>query len=60
MDLSHEERTQNARAAYQPPVARESDRDRIAYHTDRLIAMCLASLRALGVEFTLAEGWDQR
>ena len=30
MDLSHEERTLNARAAYQPPVARESDRDRIA------------------------------
>ena len=30
MDLSHEERTQNARAAYQQTEARESDKARIA------------------------------
>jgi hypothetical protein len=31
------------------------------YHgtsASRLVAMCLATLRALGVEFTLVEGWD--
>lgn len=31
-----------------------------AYHPSRLIALCLATLRTLGVEFTLAEGWDAR
>lgn len=30
-----------------------------AQHKSRLIAMCLASLRALGVEFELVEGWDK-
>ena len=29
-------------------------------HVSRFIAMCLGSLRALGVEFELAEGWDGR
>lgn len=28
-------------------------------HKDELIAMCLAALRALGVEFQLVEGWDK-
>ncbi len=32
----------------------------IALHGDECIAEALASLRALGVEFTLSEGWDQR
>jgi hypothetical protein len=29
-------------------------------HVSRFIAMCLGALRALGVEFELVEGWDQR
>ena len=29
-------------------------------HPSRLIAMCLAALRALGVKFVLTDGWNQR
>lgn len=29
-------------------------------HQSRLIAMCLAALRALGVEFELVDGWDTK
>jgi len=41
---------------YRGPVLREGT----AIHKSRLIGLCIAALRALGVEFTLAEGWDQR
>ena len=31
-----------------------------ARHPERLIAMCVAALRALGVEFELVTGWEER
>lgn len=40
---------------YRGPILREET----AIHKSRLIGLCLASLRALGVEFTLQEGWDK-